>query len=1191
MKPIKLKIKGFNSFFKEQVINFEKLTDKGIFGIFGPTGSGKSSIIDAMTFALYGNVARYDGNERRAFINTNSNSAVVVFEFSLTLDKVIYYEASREIKRRESGTIVHNARLLKKDDGEESVVAEGSADVNSEIVKIIGLDYKDFIRSVVLPQGKFSEFLMLKNSDRRNMLERIFGLEEYGSFLSNSLSERKKTQEKIVSDIKSKLDIFADISKETILNYEKELDEKRTIFSESKKNLADKKIFFEKCKHYVGLKKEFDVYSLKNDELNLKKTEIDKNSKLLDRAKKADNVYSVLLSYKDISKNLKKAEEELCVAEKEFKNSENGFSVVKKEFEDFIAEKNAKFPKIIQKEAELLQAEELQKNLDIVEKERQKLIEQYKIKNSDLKEKRINLEKENEEKKLADYEIKKIGEKRKEYVIEPEYRKDIEYAKNIEKNYLDILERKKNEEENRENIIKKRNLENEKFSVVEKEYLEINSIAEGLKKERETLENKSNFDFSEIVKTKGKIEEERNLFFNLSESYKKYIALKNDFEDILANKKNAEKIFSEILIKEKEENANLKKIIEKVRIIENKEFILELASNLCEGEPCPVCGSVSHPEPAQKAYADFAEKLYEEKDNAEKICEEMTCRKNDIEKEIMGFEVNLKRIEKELSFFDENVRNFNIEKEKEIIEVKVENFEKKHKAYEKWLENKQVIEKREKDVNLKINEINVSFVEIKSNLKNYFENIKKIDDALNSINEEKKKLEAELDAFKNKFGIFDFNKEYLKIVEFEKIKNDLDFAEQKNRDVSLKKQKNVDELKAVISCFESEIQAITASGKEKKSFIEQNQEIVKKICGGKELYSYIKENLEEKTFFKKNEDIWKKKFDDFELKKNICSEKKIKAEKETDTLKKIEEKSFRELEKLLAENGFLDVDDAERAYIEKEKRIGIEKEIDKYNEELKEISLNLKKLSLEMEKSEVLCSESDILKIKTETEELDFLIEKVIGEIGQLESKIKETQENLAKADGLKKDLKKESHKLDLILDLANTLKGNRFVEFAAKKQLYYITCEASDRLRKMTKGRYCVELDGDDFDFESGDGKVVETANFVIRDDFNGGARRNPKSLSGGEVFLTSLSLALALSSKIQLKNHAPLETFFLDEGFGTLDSSVLDIVMDSLEQLSWEKINVGIITHVEEIKNRVQSKIIVEPANEVEGSKIYVE
>ena len=86
----------------------------------------------------------------------------------------------------------------------------------------------------------------------------------------------------------------------------------------------------------------------------------------------------------------------------------------------------------------------------------------------------------------------------------------------------------------------------------------------------------------------------------------------------------------------------------------------------------------------------------------------------------------------------------------------------------------------------------------------------------------------------------------------------------------------------------------------------------------------------------------------------------------------------------------------------------------------------------------------------------------------------------------------------------------------------------------------------------------------------------------------MASLSLALSLSSKIQLKNKSPLEVFFLDEGFGTLDNNTLDTVINTLEQLQTNNISVGIITHVEEIKNRVQNKIIVTSSEN--GAKINV-
>ena len=88
----------------------------------------------------------------------------------------------------------------------------------------------------------------------------------------------------------------------------------------------------------------------------------------------------------------------------------------------------------------------------------------------------------------------------------------------------------------------------------------------------------------------------------------------------------------------------------------------------------------------------------------------------------------------------------------------------------------------------------------------------------------------------------------------------------------------------------------------------------------------------------------------------------------------------------------------------------------------------------------------------------------------------------------------------------------------------------------------------------------------------------------------MVSLSLALALSNAIFAKSLRPIEFFFLDEGFGTLDASLVDTVMDVLGKLS-KNFAVGLISHVDELKHRIENKIIVSGANEKHGSQLRVE
>lgn len=158
---------------------------------------------------------------------------------------------------------------------------------------------------------------------------------------------------------------------------------------------------------------------------------------------------------------------------------------------------------------------------------------------------------------------------------------------------------------------------------------------------------------------------------------------------------------------------------------------------------------------------------------------------------------------------------------------------------------------------------------------------------------------------------------------------------------------------------------------------------------------------------------------------------------------------------------------------------------------------------------------------------------------------------------------------------LKKLLEGNKFMEFVAEEYLQTVALNASKRLLSLTGGRYFLRYDG----------------GFFVGDNFDGGNLRTVSTLSGGETFLVSLSLAIALSAEICARSLRPNEFFFLDEGFGTLDEKLVDVVMDSLEKLKNENLTVGIISHVEELKHRISRKLSVKKATEKHGSQILTE
>ena len=169
MRPVRLELKGFTSFRDDQAIDFDGLD---LFAIAGPTGSGKSSILDAITYALYGYVDRV-GRQVGQLISQGQPRMAVMLQFGVGKDR---YRVTRSTPAHGASKIL----LEGWQDGEWRQAGEGAdrvREADAMIKQAIGLDYDAFTRSVLLPQGKFAEFLVGDARDRRSILTELLGLE------------------------------------------------------------------------------------------------------------------------------------------------------------------------------------------------------------------------------------------------------------------------------------------------------------------------------------------------------------------------------------------------------------------------------------------------------------------------------------------------------------------------------------------------------------------------------------------------------------------------------------------------------------------------------------------------------------------------------------------------------------------------------------------------------------------------------------------------------------------------------------------------------------------------------------------------------------------------------------------------------------------------------------------------------
>ncbi|MED4527514.1 SbcC/MukB-like Walker B domain-containing protein, partial [Bacillus amyloliquefaciens] len=264
------------------------------------------------------------------------------------------------------------------------------------------------------------------------------------------------------------------------------------------------------------------------------------------------------------------------------------------------------------------------------------------------------------------------------------------------------------------------------------------------------------------------------------------------------------------------------------------------------------------------------------------------------------------------------------------------------------------------------------------------------------------------------------------------------------------------------------------------------------------------------------------------------------------------------------DTGFAEPDQVKKSLLPKERAEEMKREIDEFLDSSKQLSANIRRVTDKLAGRRVTEEEWTASVSLLEQAEAESGAAK--EEKGAQAKAFAVMQKQHKRFKEIEAELKSWQTQIDRLDKLQSVCKGNTFVEFLAEEQLESVARDASARLGALTRQRYAILVDSE--------------GGFVMRDDANGGVKRPVSSLSGGETFLTSLSLALALSAQIQLRGQYPLQFFFLDEGFGTLDQGLLDTVVTALEKLQSDNLSVGVISHVQELRARLPKKLIVHPS-----------
>ncbi len=303
MKIISVTIQNLNSIRGKHILDFEKSFAKhGLFLLTGDTGSGKTTILDAISVALYGETPRLKSkSELEQLIAIGTKESLAEVEF--VVDKVLY-KSSWKINIARTGTINKAKRELSKYDGSDfEIITSATRGFNNKIEEITNLNFDRFSKTVMLAQGSFDAFLQAKDSEKSDLLEKITGTQIYQK-ISQRVYEKHKQESHKLTLLSAKIDESKILVDEVVKEKKSEIQHLKKESDSVLQELKALQNSIKTVENRAKYQKTLETLREKKSDLTLQKIAFKEDDKRLERTLKAKEIYTQILQEKALVKDL-----------------------------------------------------------------------------------------------------------------------------------------------------------------------------------------------------------------------------------------------------------------------------------------------------------------------------------------------------------------------------------------------------------------------------------------------------------------------------------------------------------------------------------------------------------------------------------------------------------------------------------------------------------------------------------------------------------------------------------------------------------------------------------------------------------------------------------------------------------------------------------------------------------------------